>query len=170
MVWLDLEILEPCHPKSSLQKQQGFRYLIGFGLTFFFSSLHLNESCQYLKIHIPPVIEYPLFLEIYYGSNPHFPPLLKIKIHFVHFYRPRSEGDNVLGSVRPSVRPSVCLFVCLCVLQSVCLCACNQWAYADNRADAVDRLLIKFMITLKHTLSPLTYDPRSSLRYNKVNI
>ncbi len=28
-------------------------------------------------------------------------------------YRPRSEGDNVLGSVRPSVRPSVCLSVCL---------------------------------------------------------
>ena len=23
------------------------------------------------------------------------------------FYRPRSEGDNALGSVRPSVRPSV---------------------------------------------------------------
>ena len=23
------------------------------------------------------------------------------------FYRPRSEGDNVLGSVRPSVHPSV---------------------------------------------------------------
>ena len=26
------------------------------------------------------------------------------------FYRPRSEGDNVIGSVRPSVRPSVCVF------------------------------------------------------------
>ncbi len=24
-----------------------------------------------------------------------------------YFYRPRSEGDNVLGCVRPSVRPSV---------------------------------------------------------------
>ncbi len=28
-------------------------------------------------------------------------------------------------------------------VQGVCLCACNQWAYADNRADAVDRLLIQ---------------------------
>ncbi len=27
------------------------------------------------------------------------------------FYRPRSEGDNVLGSVRPSVRQSVRLSV-----------------------------------------------------------
>ncbi len=26
-------------------------------------------------------------------------------------YRPRSEGDNALGSVRPSVRPFVCLSV-----------------------------------------------------------
>ncbi len=25
------------------------------------------------------------------------------------YYRPRSEGDNVLGGVRPSVRPSLCL-------------------------------------------------------------
>ena len=29
-------------------------------------------------------------------------------------YRPRSEGDNALGSVRPSVCPFVCPFVCLC--------------------------------------------------------
>ncbi len=58
----------------------------------------------------------------------------------------------LVASVRPSVRPFVCLFVCLfvCVcspkgllpVQSVCLCACNQWVYADNHADAVDRLLI----------------------------
>ncbi len=32
------------------------------------------------------------------------------------YYRPRSEGDNALGSVRLSVRPSVCLSVCLSVL------------------------------------------------------
>ncbi len=32
----------------------------------------------------------------------------------VPYYRPRSEGDNALGSVRPSVRLSVCPFVCLC--------------------------------------------------------
>ncbi len=31
--------------------------------------------------------------------------------HYMYFYRPRSEGDNVLGSVRPSVRPCVCLGV-----------------------------------------------------------
>ncbi len=27
-------------------------------------------------------------------------------------------------------------------VQSVCLCVCNQWGYADNCADAVNRLLI----------------------------
>ncbi len=41
-----------------------------------------------------------------------------------------------------SVRPFVCLCVLSCPNRSVCLCACNQWAYADNRADAIDRLLI----------------------------
>ncbi len=45
-----------------------------------------------------------------------------------------------------SVRPSVCLFVWrkeeLLPVQGVSLCVCNQWAYADNSADAVDRLLI----------------------------
>ncbi len=29
-------------------------------------------------------------------------------------------------------------------VQKVCLCACNQWVYADNCADAVDRLLILY--------------------------
>ncbi len=51
-----------------------------------------------------------------------------------------------------SVRLFVCLSVCVCSpvqeeplpVQSVCLCACNQWVYADNRADAVDRLLIYY--------------------------
>ena len=56
-----------------------------------------------------------------------------------HFYRPRSEGDNVIGSVRPSVRPFVCLSslpvrgFCLSVIIRAC---------ADNSADAVDRLLM----------------------------
>ncbi len=27
-------------------------------------------------------------------------------------------------------------------MRSDCLCVCNQWAFADNCADAVDRLLI----------------------------
>ena len=51
---------------------------------------------------------------------------------------------------------SVCLSVCLCVLNNnhkfggkkshyqskVFICVCNQWAYADNCADVVDRLLM----------------------------
>ncbi len=75
-------------------------------------------------------------------------------------YLVASVRPSVRLSVRPSVRPSVRLFICLFVcrgsalpsaakseeellpVQSVCLCACNQWAYADNCADAVDRLLI----------------------------
>ncbi len=62
--------------------------------------------------------------------------------YLLHIYRPRSEGDNVLGSVRPSVRPSARsrlnrqrakkndyqskVYVCV----------------SNGRADAVDRLLI----------------------------
>ena len=60
-------------------------------------------------------------------------------------FRQRSEGDNVLGSVRPSVRLSVRLSVDTLTaepVQGYCLCVCNQWAYVDNCADAVDRLLI----------------------------
>ncbi len=76
-------------------------------------------------------------------SRDHWGRIIQVWLPGWHSYRPRSEGDNVLGSVRPSVR----LFVCALLsepfdLQSVCLCACNQWAYADNRADAVDWLLI----------------------------
>ena len=53
--------------------------------------------------------------------------------------------------VHPSVRPFVCrcLFVRALLfegwsllVQRVCLCACNQGAYADHLADAFDRLLI----------------------------
>ncbi len=84
----------------------------------------------------------------------------------IHFYRPRSEGDNVLGSVRPSVCLSVCQFVLALLFEpfddirgsalpsaatskeeslpvsGVCLCVSNQWACADYCAYAVDRLLI----------------------------
>ena len=49
-----------------------------------------------------------------------------------------------------SVHPSAHLFVCLfwskeesLPAQSICLCVCNQWAYADNHADAVDRHLFE---------------------------
>ncbi len=64
----------------------------------------------------------------------------------------------LVASVHLPVRPFVCLFVRLCVLsavwskeeslpvKSISLCVCNQWAYADNCADAVDRLLIFFSI------------------------
>ena len=83
-----------------------------------------------------------------------------LEIISVCSYQTQSEGDNVLGIVRPSVRLSVCpstlsrlnrLFVRallgarLCRVQqraTASLCVCNQWAYADNCTDAVDRLLI----------------------------
>ncbi len=60
------------------------------------------------------------------------------------------QGDNGIGSVRPSVCVCVCVCVC-CAAKSnrshyqssgVRLCVCDQWAYAGNCADAVDRLLI----------------------------
>ncbi len=65
-------------------------------------------------------------------------------------YRPRSEGDNVLGSVRPSVRLSDRPFVCQFVQPLLpepftsqrCLSVC-QLACADYCAEAVDRLLIR---------------------------
>ncbi len=63
----------------------------------------------------------------------------------MHIYRPRREKIiDLVASVRP--------FVCLSVLSrlnrshyqssGVRLCVCDQWAYAGNCADAVDRLLI----------------------------
>ncbi len=69
-------------------------------------------------------------------------------------YRPRSEGDNVIGSVRPSVRPFVCVsgakgghYRFVCFVCFVCLSVISR-ACADNRADAVDRLyyLIYFVL------------------------
>ncbi len=44
---------------------------------------------------------------------------------------------SVRLSVRPSVRPSVRLSVL--PVRGVCLCVCNQGAYTDNSAYAVDR-------------------------------
>ena len=56
------------------------------------------------------------------------------------FYRPRSEEDNVLGSVRPSVR--------LCRVQQRAKKSYYQSrvfvCVSSNRMDAVDRLLIFF--------------------------
>ncbi len=84
----------------------------------------------------------------------------------VDHYQPRSgEIMYLVASVGP--------FVCVCSpvrtargsalpsaakskeeplpVQSVCLCACNQWAYADNCADAVDRLLMLRMVSSHQT-------------------
>ena len=69
-----------------------------------------------------------------------------------HFYRPRSEGDNVLNSVRPSVHPSVRLDQ---GHLDVRLSVYNQWAYADNCADAVDWLLISIIFWWRSLLEDL---------------
>ncbi len=75
----------------------------------------------------------------------------------------RSEGGNVLGSVRPSICLSIPLMILgarICRVQwrairtitrvlGVCLCVYNQWEYADNCTDAVDRLLI--LSSIKNT-------------------
>ncbi len=66
----------------------------------------------YILLFLPPSIEpYPAAFCL---------PCCKENIQ--HYYRPQSEGDNVLGSVHPFVRLSVCPSV--------------------RCADAVDRLLI----------------------------
>ncbi len=55
---------------------------------------------------------------------------------------------HLVASVRPFIRPSVCPFVCAITAEEslpvlgVCLCVCNHWAYADNRANAVNRRFI----------------------------
>ena len=67
-------------------------------------------------------------------------------------YRPRSEGDNVIGSVRPSVCLSVCLSELSCLnrltfdldYRSEGLSVISR-AFADNHADAVDQLLISII-------------------------
>ena len=88
-------------------------------------------------------------------------------------YRPRSEGDNVLGSIHPyvclSIRRSVCVSVQALRVQQKAITlkfgvkgvhyrsegfVCNQWGggYADNLADAVDQLLI-FVLKMEVILS-----------------
>ncbi len=70
------------------------------------------------------------------------------------------QGDNAPGSVRPSV----CLSLGQCLTPEVfdmrgsplpsaaksnnhhCPSVCNQWAFVDNHADVVNRLLIIFFI------------------------
>ncbi len=60
----------------------------------------------------------------------------------------------LVASVRLSVRPSVCVRSHgwksnkshYQSIKGVCLCVCDYLAYADNRADAVDRLLIDIVV------------------------
>ncbi len=64
------------------------------------------------------------------------------------------QQDNALGSIRLSIRLSLLSCSSRLILiglgfaeyskeqQELCLFVCNQWALADNRTDAVDRLLI----------------------------
>ena len=83
------------------------------------------------------------------------------------YYRPRSEGDNVLGSVRPSVRPSS-------------LSQLNRLTYdldirfkvfgcvSSNRADAVDRFFGGFLCwVLMTTRQPQLYSQWQKQVYNR---
>ncbi len=74
------------------------------------------------------------------------------KLFSIAFYQPQSEGDIKMYLVA-SVRSFVCLPVCLSELSClkgdhyrsegfVCLSVISR-AYADNRADVVDRLLFE---------------------------
>ncbi len=85
---------------------------------------------------------------IRWGHRPSDIPVGILETDFQVYYRPRSgEIIELVASVRPSVRLSVCLFVCMFVRalpaepfrshyqsSGVCLCVCNQWAYAGNCA------------------------------------
>ena len=55
-------------------------------------------------------------------NSPNLDSRIKVEVIFFHFYRPRSEGDNVLGSARPSVRPSVCMSELSCLNRLTLLC------------------------------------------------
>ena len=59
-----------------------------------------------------------------------------------YYYRPRSEGDKALGSVRPSVRPFVCALTAKSIRShyqsKVFVCVSSiRGAYTDKSADAV---------------------------------
>ena len=63
-------------------------------------------------------------------------------------YQPRSlakQGESALGSVRLTVCVCVCLYESqLSAVKGVFLCVCNQGAYPDNSAVAVDQPLVWF--------------------------
>ncbi len=93
--------------------------------------------------------------------------------HTIFYYRPRSEGDNVLGSVRPSVRPSVSALTAEPSILGARLCQVQQRAkrsyyqpkvfvcVSNNHVDAVDRLLIvRALVMLLNVISFA-----SSIRY-----
>ncbi len=61
-----------------------------------------------------------------------------------HFWR---AAVDIRGSALPSAAKSEEESL---PVQSVCLCVCNEWACADNRADAVDRLLIPYETSNVH--------------------
>ncbi len=60
-------------------------------------------------------------------------------------YRPRSEGDNALGSVRPSVRPSVRLSV----RPSVCQRS-HGWTVKSYRSHCQSKVLVCVSIISRH--------------------
>ena len=76
--------------------------------------------------------------------------IISNRIALTCFYRPRSEGDNVIGSIRPSVCVSLDMFVRALLFELFDLGSCNQGAYGDNLAEAVDRLLIYYIFSRYH--------------------
>ncbi len=70
--------------------------------------------------------------------SPRFVLQLIVKMRYI--YRPRSEGDNALGSVRPSIRPSVCLSVRLCALSRLNKSHCQFKVYVHFGESLVVRL------------------------------
>ncbi len=89
------------------------------------------------------------------------------------YYRPRSEGDNALGSVRPSV----CPFVGLCVRGSalpsaaksnkshyqskvfVCVSVIRRRIRIIARARSIGVLILCFSAPTDHGFSPLKVEP-----------
>ncbi len=91
-------------------KAQGFFSLLASvlildGKKVFFPGRGKKTCPQPIVVHFWPVcwLVFPTIFPSY--SNACLENAIKT---WIAHYRPRSEGDNALGSVRPSVRPSVC--------------------------------------------------------------